>query len=325
MRKLIFLGLAFCLAPHGSVAHAGMKKDLADCPNPKSAASATACTRILASGRLPKEQHYIAYYNRAWAHRLAGRNDQALADYGRARALRPSFPKTLLSRGSLHRDMGRLERARKDFDSYIAISPKDWQGYLYRARTLRDLGRRSDALDDAERAIERAPAQTQPKILRALLVAELGDNAGGLRLIDEVLAKATDDIVARYVKAVVLHRSGQPLEALKEVEQVLQRDARFTAASTLRGRIQEERGKIGEARSAYADALNNPLKNFDAVPAQATARARLASLGAVGSGDARLARATPARGVEPAPGRTVVACRRYVPAAATTIVVACDR
>lgn len=315
MRRPLLIALAMTLAPLAPCVQAGMKQDLADCPNPKLESAAGACTRVLTSGRLPRSQHYIAHYNRAWAHRLAGDAARAMKDFDRAAALRPSFTKTFLSRGSLHRDLGQYEKAADDFDRVIRLEPNNWEGYFYRGRTMRDLGRRSEAMKDVERALQRSPERRQVKTLEALLLAERGDHVAALRLLDRLIETDADDSMVRYVRAVALRQSGDKTGALREADRALQIEPGFTAARSMRGQVLEDLSRPDAAREAYEQVLRDPLRHFDAALASATARSRLAAINAT----------RPARRDAAAPVAVAEkTCRRYIPAAAATIIVDCD-
>jgi len=320
MRALTYIATAVVLPLNASIAMAGMTQDLADCPNPKRAQSAAACTRILSSGRLIRSQYYIAHYNRGWAYRLAGNHDLALKDFDRAAALRPNFAKTFISRGSLHRDMGNLESAVSDFDRAIKLEPKNWEGYFYRARSMRDLGRRYEALKDLDRAVSYSPDQREVKTLQALLLAERGEYKAALDVVDKIVKSEPNDAMAHYVRAVALNEGGDRRSALRESNRTLEIEPGFTAARTLRGRILEREGRIEDARQAYTEVLNAPLKHFDAALASATARSRLAAL------DDKSRSPTATVPSNSGTSLTVAdkTCRRYIPAAAATIIVNCE-
>lgn len=319
MRTFCILAVAVYMIPCVP-AHAGMQQDLADCPASKKAASAQACTRVLESGRLPRNQHYIAHFNRAWAYRLAGKSSLALGDYDRAVALNPKYAKSRVGRGTLHRDLGDYDKALADFDAVIRQDAKNWEGLVQRARTMRDLGRRSEALADVAKAERASPGQRQVQVFDALLAAEGGDARRALATIDRAIKQEANDAMAHYVRAVALNQSGDRGAALAETNRTLDIEPGFTAALSLRGRLQEQRGRNDLARDDYSQVLRLPLKHFDAALASSVARARLAKLEQAGGPVAALTE--PARPkVQPIADRT---CRRYVPAAAATIVVDCD-
>ena len=68
-----------------------MSQDLASCTAAKNRAAADACTRVMDSGRLPREQMYIGYFNRGTAFRRAGDFDKAVSDFTKVLELKPGL------------------------------------------------------------------------------------------------------------------------------------------------------------------------------------------------------------------------------------------
>ncbi len=79
------------LAGLATPSFAGMNEDLASCTAAEGRASAKACTRVMDSGRLPRNQFYIGYFNRGAGYRKAGDLDAAMADFDRVVSLNPDF------------------------------------------------------------------------------------------------------------------------------------------------------------------------------------------------------------------------------------------
>ena len=122
MRHLFFVIGAFAASVASAApALAGMSQDLADCPNPNRPDSAAACTRVLSSGRLPKSQFFIAYFNRGWAFRQAGDNARARADFETVLKLNPRYASAFYSRALIERDQGAADKAMADLERALAI------------------------------------------------------------------------------------------------------------------------------------------------------------------------------------------------------------
>ena len=68
----LLTGCFLLVALMATSASAGMSDDLSSCTAAKNRAAAAACTRVMDSGRLPREQMYIGYFNRGSAYRRAG-------------------------------------------------------------------------------------------------------------------------------------------------------------------------------------------------------------------------------------------------------------
>lgn len=119
-RSIVIATLAAAIAA-ATPAFAGMQEDLADCPNPNRPGAAAACSRILASGRLPKGQFYIAYFNRGWAYRQAGDAARARADFDTVLRLEPRYAWGYYSRALIERDEGAHDKAKADLHKALAI------------------------------------------------------------------------------------------------------------------------------------------------------------------------------------------------------------
>src|SRR5262249_39793831 len=82
-----------------------------------------ACTTLIESGRVPGDELAAAYYNRAASHDVAGRRDQALADYTESIRLNPRDADVFNNRGLLYSRAGDATRARADFDTALRLDP----------------------------------------------------------------------------------------------------------------------------------------------------------------------------------------------------------
>jgi tetratricopeptide (TPR) repeat protein len=147
------LAAAIAAAP----AYAGMQEDLADCPNPNRPDSAAACSRILSSGRLPKGQFYIAYFNRGWAYRQAGDAARARADFDTVLKLNPRYAWGYYSRALIERDQGAEDKARADLDKALAIDAGFVAANAVMGRLLETRGDIAGARGHYQRALAAEP------------------------------------------------------------------------------------------------------------------------------------------------------------------------
>src|SRR4029078_12792967 len=111
------------LAVLTSGAQAGMSQDLSSCTAAKNSAAANACTRVMDSGRLPREQLYIVYFNRGTAFRRAGDFDKAISDFTKVLELKPSFTRAYEARGMTEEHRRQRHKALADLDE--ALKPHD--------------------------------------------------------------------------------------------------------------------------------------------------------------------------------------------------------
>jgi predicted Zn-dependent protease len=303
-----FVLTALCLA---APAHAGMKSDLANCPGGLGSKSAKACTRILKSGRLPKKQFYIAYYNRGWAYRNAGDYKRAQRDFDRVVKLNRNFAEGYYSRAVVRYDRGKKSEAIKDLDQYVKYKKKKkWSAYYGRALMLRRLNQRRRALSDLRAAEKLEPSEHKIVVMRALVLSDQGKHKEALKTIDPVIDAHPKDADALHARAVIQFRRKRFIDAEADLDDAMRLRKSFEAAYLLRGQILEQRGKNERARTQYERALATSAKTVEQLYAQKTARARLRVLNGRKSSPVIVS----SSGSD---------CRRFVPAANMTIAIDC--
>ncbi|WP_287958768.1 tetratricopeptide repeat protein [Filomicrobium sp.] len=317
-RAISVLGIGILSLWASVPSFAGMQKDLKDCAAANRTQSAGACTRILASGRLPKKQYYIAYFNRGWSHRNADDNAKALADFNRAAKYYPDYSRTYASRALVHNDLGNLEEAVRDLDRAIALNSEDWSAFFSRAVILRKLSRREDALTDLDRSAQLKKDEAKVGILRGLILAELGRFDAAHRQVEDLASTKASKAEVSYVRGVLDLREGNLSNALAHSNTAIDLEPTFTAAYALKGEIMEARGDNAAAKIAYERALSAPPRLLDGKQAKLTAQERVASL------TGRLPSGTTAMQNKPSVSDGPLGCRRYIPGASLTIAVACD-
>jgi tetratricopeptide (TPR) repeat protein len=163
MRRISYLlgSLALSCAV-AAPSFAGMSQDLADCPHPDRPESAAACTRIMASGRLPQGQFYIAYFNRGWAYRQAGDNARARADFESVLKLNPRYASGFYSRAVVERDLGAADKAIADLEKALAIESGFTAAHTLLGQLLEDRGDIAGARTHYQHALA-----SQPKFIDA--------------------------------------------------------------------------------------------------------------------------------------------------------------
>jgi tetratricopeptide (TPR) repeat protein len=273
-----------------SPSFAGMKKDIADCNASDRVRGAAACTRVMNSGRLPRRQFYISYFNRAGAYRKSGDNRRALADLDRVVQRRPRFAKAYYARALTQHDLGSLNDALADMDRYIVLKPKNGSAYYRRAVLRRENDDPDAALADLDKAASLKPDITEVKLMRALARSDKGEQA-----------EAKAEIVVSF-------RQRQLDATGADLDKALQIRKNFAAAHALRGRVFEERGKIARAERSFQQALASPADFFDGRPAHAIARQKLGKEKGAGV-DKRVLQSDPVQ----------LGCRRFVSAVGMTL------
>lgn len=259
-------------------ASAGMSQDLSSCTAARDRAAAAACTRVMNSGRLPREQMYIGYFNRGTAYQRAGDFAEAISDFTKVLELKPGFPRAYEARGMVHDDRGEKDMALADLDEAVRRDDKAWQFLYSRAVVLRANGEREAALRDLDAAIDLKRDAAFIPLMRALILADQGSYESARREINRVLAEGRDDAAAHYARAAVAFAEGRLDAAEEDVDRALKLRAEFGAAHMLKGRILEERGEKAAARKRFEKALDKVVDSFDGRTVRRVAGERLAAL-----------------------------------------------
>ncbi len=308
------VAVVLATAGFSTSAAAGMRQDLASCTAAEGRNSAAACTRVIDSGRLPREQFYIGYFNRGSGYRRSGDFDKALADFRRVVKLKPAFARGYHMRGLVQADLGAREDALADLDRAIKLDGRAWSSYYTRAGVLRDKKDYDGALADLKTAGELKPTETEVQLLRALVTADKGDYADASEEINKVISSGRDTAGAYYARAAVAFEERRLDPATDDVEKALARHDAFPAAYALQGRILEARGDTVGAKARYRKVLELPVDKIEARMARKVAQDRLKALG-VDSADVALNQSKP----------EVVGCKRFLPATGTIINMDCDK
>ena len=256
-------------------ASAGMSQDLSSCTAAKDRAAAAACTRVMSSGRLPREQMYIGHFNRGTGYRRAGDTAKAINDFTKVLELKPDFVRAYEARGMVHADGGNRDAAMADLDEAVKRGGDQWQFHYSRAVVLRADGDREGALRDLEAAMDLDREAAFPPLMRALILADQGSFEGARSEINRVLSRGSETAAAHYARASVAFAEGRVEAAEKDVDRALDLRADFAAAHMLKGRILEERGEASAARQRFEKALADPTDSFDGRAARRVAKARL--------------------------------------------------
>lgn len=298
--------------------HAGMTQDLSDCTAAHRKTSVAACTRVMSSGRLPRNQFYIGHYNRGWAHFHQRAYDKALVDFDKSVKYNPGYADTYLSRALIQHVRGARDQSRADLDRYLERKGESAEALLNRAVVFRHRGELSVAFSELQRAGALDPGDAKIKAQRAIVLSGLGE-AGPARIeADKAVAADPASAAAHYARAVVAFQAGDLAAARTAIDKALEMKEGVPAAHALKGEIQEKEGDPTGAAASYRRAQEIPSKSLDAYVAGETARTRLAALTGTTAASKQVAATAPAA---PKPSE----CRRFIPYAETTVAVECPK
>ena len=257
------------------------------------------------------------YTNRGYALQTDSRYSEALTAFDKAIQLAPSDAENYAGRAVVFLSLGEFDKAAKEYSAAIKKDARNVRYYTARGETWRQKGELNSALEDHNKALEIAPNDKDALNNRALVWRDKGDLDKAIAdyneaiLIDPNYSRAygnrgeiwrlkgnIDRAITDFDQAIKLepegpvfyiHRgemwrfSGEIERALGDFDKALTIRPDDVAALVGRGLTYEKQGDIWKARADFEKALKfHPDKNpaMDR-PAQETAQARLAALGAI--------------------------------------------
>lgn len=288
---------------------AAMGEDLSDCAATNRAASAEACSRVLKSGRLPKDQYFIGYYNRGWAHYYAGEFDKAREDFELSARHNARFADALLGRALVKHEQGDRDQVRPALDQYLQLKGDVEIARYNRALLFRRHG-------DLDRALFEIPTDAKSQnvsLLKALILSDRGEHANARTEIDAIFKRGPVTAAALHARAAIAYRDGRLDEAESDAKSANTLKKGFAEAIFLLGQIAEVRGDQTNAAAYYRQVVALAPGSMESFWARQDARSRLKTL-ETGT------RSTGAMVIEVS--RTD--CRRFIPSAGLTIVTPCQ-
>ena len=310
-----------CLTILATPVFAGMTKDLADCTASDRKTSADACTRVMNSGRLPREQFYIGHYNRGWSYFNTNAFDKALADFDKSISYKPDYADTYYSRAVVQHERGARDQSLADLDTYLEKKGGVAEAHINRARLFRARNELDRAFSELQTAGQLDVTDHKVVILRALVLSDMGEQGPARREADQAVEAKPDEAGGYYARALIAYREKQFDGAQIDVDKALSLKNASVPAHTLKGQLLEQRGDTVAALASFRRALDIVPKSLDARAAQEEARTRVSALGGEAPAPAKVAASE-----TPAPKKAEAqstGCRRFIPSVGTTIAVDC--
>ena len=130
---------------------------------------------------LAEDDAFVWRYHLGCVLQGTGRNDEAVAELERARAIDPEYPLTWTRLGQLYLEGGRLDEAAAAFERYAALVPTDWLGSVGLGRVALRRGEPAEALSHLERAEALRADDFQVQFYLGRAWAALGDRERATR------------------------------------------------------------------------------------------------------------------------------------------------
>jgi len=195
------------------------------------------------------------YNNRGTTYTELGQHAQALADYGRALELDPTFAQAYTNRGITYKALGQHAQALVDYGRALELDPTLAQAYANRGNTYADLGQPAQSLADYGRALELAPTYAQAYVNRGTTYADLGQHAQALADYSRALELNPTLAQAYYNRGNAYQVLGQHAHALADYDRAIELDPTFAQAYANRGNTCKALGQHAHALADYGCAL----------------------------------------------------------------------
>jgi tetratricopeptide (TPR) repeat protein len=214
------------LASFGLVvtAHAALADSLADCSQGRNAdLRLRACSAIIASTAATLEDKGLAYRNRGTARVDAGANEQAMADFDQAIALRPGDTANYAGRARAKLGLRDLPGSTADYSEAIRLAPGNASLYLGRGHVRFVQGDQAGAIADFTEAIRLNPNSASAFNRRGLAHRRAGE-------LPQAIEDYTAAIAINPIYALAYNNRGYAYEAQGRKEDAI---ADFQAALLL--------------------------------------------------------------------------------------------
>lgn len=139
-----------------------------------------------AEGFGPLAKDARLYVNRATLHRAQGHTIAAVADYDRALALQPDFPRALRGRAQANIDSRRYAAALEDLQRLLAVEPANAGTYADIGLVHMQLGRHGEAMKAFNTAIEKGVQEPRLYLNRGLTLFQIGGLGAAPRALDDI-------------------------------------------------------------------------------------------------------------------------------------------
>ncbi|MGW6500723.1 tetratricopeptide repeat protein [Nonomuraea angiospora] len=197
----------------------------------------------------------VLHANRGQLQAMAGRTEEALADYTRAVAADPGYPDYYLERGNLLHRLGRSEEALADYEAVMRLSPPFPEAYYNRAEVRFAAGDLDGARADLDHTLELDPEFAPAYVNRSGISVVMGDYAGAREDVVRGLGLTPRDPHLLCVLGQVELAEGRRPEARTAFDGALEADPELVAAWAGRAELAFESGDHDAALADLTHAL----------------------------------------------------------------------
>jgi tetratricopeptide (TPR) repeat protein len=327
--------LAVAVWPDPGVARSSLGSEDKECADTANAEAAiAACTRLFENRGLGRNNRAIALGNRGAAYKVTGRYDEAIADFTLAIELDPDNSQYYCQRGDARLRTNANSEAVDDYTVAIRQSPRLLWGYHGRGQAYLAMGNGEAALADLNQAVRLKPEAFSLRVLRGRANNLVKKYEAAIADLNEALENPKSSTLLPKERAAVLTqrayaraRLDRGEEAQADIDEALRLAPKAAFTVAVAGLVHEKRGRLPEARDAYAQALaiepNLALAKLGQERIDSASDSSAASNAADEAEDSAdppepVVRAKP----EPSAGDDM--CAKYVPQIGRTVKIKCE-
>ncbi len=229
--------------------------DLQDCKQGDRNVRVPACTRIIAKGSDSNKGLATSYVNRGLAHRAAGDNDRAIADYTEALRLDASYALAYNSRGIAYGAKGDHDRAIADQSEALRLDPDYSFAYNSRGIAYAAKGDNDRAIGDYTQAIRVNPQFAIAYNNRGIAHANKNDNDRALSDYSEAIRLDPKYASAYYNRGLAARSKGDQDRAIADQTEAIKLDPKYANAYVARGNALKDKGELDRAIADQTEAI----------------------------------------------------------------------
>ncbi|HET9894539.1 MAG TPA: tetratricopeptide repeat protein [Streptosporangiaceae bacterium] len=197
----------------------------------------------------------VLTHNRATVLAIAGRLDEALADFDRVIEMDPSYAEYYLDRATVKRRLGDAEGAMADYDAAITSMFGVWELHYNRGDLRAEQGDIEGAIADFERVLELEPDRLDARVNAVDLLIEAGRLAEAGAHVAEGLLRAPGDGQLLCGRGRLAIEAGDTTSALADFDRALAADGSLVAALAGRATLAYEAGDLDAAAQDLSRAI----------------------------------------------------------------------
>ncbi len=164
------------------------------------------------------------YRLRGIIHRTQGREDEALADFGKALAMQPKDPISLLQRAEISLARRDVKSAKEDLKEAIRVAPQvadSVAAVRVRCYIAVEEGRLADAINEMQRLVDAAPDDPFWMLQLANLYQQDDRPRKAIEMVDRIIAADPANVAALRTRADTLLSIGDHAGAIRDYESAL--------------------------------------------------------------------------------------------------------